>query len=515
MHRLRSAALALSACLLAALAPAAADNVPTASSQPFWVEQLAEGLNAPWSMAWLPGGDMLIVEKFGGLRRFHNGKLEPKAISGTPKAYQASVNGLLDVALDPDFKSNHRVFLSFTEGDATSAHGAVFRARLEADALVDGKVIFRTRPDGKVAPFAIAGRLLFLPDKTFLLASSDDEVRRHLDQSLDNDLAKILRLDRDGKPPADNPFIGKPGALPEIYALGVRSAEGLTRDPRDGRVWENEHGPKGGDELNIIKRGANYGWPVATYGTEYNGDQITEVREAPGLESPITFWTPAIAPSGLAINLGERYPRWRGDLFLGALAGQHLRRLRLVGDKVVEQEALLKDLKERIRDVRLGPDGYLYLLTDNTDGRLFRLMPGRPTGQQAALVAKPMDKGAPSIFVGLAKPAPPDLARGKTLFDQRCSGCHSVDPAAGALPGPNLAGLFSRKAGTLPGYAYSPGMKAAATPWQPMALDYFLAGPEGFVPGTTMSAPPVVDPQARADLIGFLKSATTLKPASH
>jgi glucose/arabinose dehydrogenase/cytochrome c2 len=487
---------------------AAADEAPPPSSQPFWVEQLADGLNAPWSMAWLPNGDMLIVEKFGGLRLFHAGDLQAKPLAGTPSAYQASVNGLLDVALDPDFDTNQRVFLSFTEGTAAGAHGAVYRARLNEGTLVEGQVIFRTQPDGKVPPFAIVGRIVFLPDKTFLLTSSDDEARRHLVQQMDNDLGKILRLDRDGKPPADNPFLGKPGVRPEIYAWGVRAPLGLVRDPRDGQIWENENGPKGGDELNVIKPGANYGWPIATYGTEYTGEEITATREAPGIEPPIVYWTPSIAPSGLAVNSGDRYPEWHGDLFLGALAGQHLRRVRIKDGKPVEQEVLLRDLKERIRDVRMGPDGFLYLLTDNTEGRLLRLRPGSPTAGEAVRVAMPKDKGLPSIFVGLARLAPADLGHGKVLFDQRCSSCHSVDPGVATRPGPNLSAVFGRKAGTLPGYAFSPAIRAAGTTWGQMSLDYFLAEPSGFIPGTTMTASAMQDPQARADLIGYLKRTT-------
>jgi glucose/arabinose dehydrogenase/cytochrome c2 len=510
MWAIKRAEWILRGCLVAACmaSAAVAEEAPPSSGQRFWVEQLADGLNAPWSMAWLPNGDMLIVEKFGGLRLFRAGKLLTKPLAGTPSAYQASVNGLLDIALDPDFAANQRVFLSFTEGTAAGAHGAVYRARLSGDALVDGQVIFRTKPDGKVPPFAIVGRIVFLPDKTLLLTSSDDEARRHLVQQMDNDLGKILRLDRDGKPPADNPFLGKPGVLPEIYAWGVRAPLGLVRDPRDGRIWENENGPKGGDELNVIKPGANYGWPVATYGMEYTGEEITTTREAPGIESPGIYWTPSIAPSGLAVNSSDRYSEWRGDLFLGALAGQHLRRVRIKDGKPVEQEVLLKDLKERIRDVRMGPDGLLYLLTDNTEGRLLRLQPGSPTADQAALIAKPKDKGLPSIFVGLTKLAPPDVAHGKVLFDQQCSSCHSVDPGAAARPGPNLGTVFGRKAGTLPGYGFSPAIRAAATTWGQMSLDYFLAEPSGFIPGTTMSASPIQNPQARADLIGYLKSMT-------
>jgi aldose sugar dehydrogenase len=499
---LRCAALVAGA-FAGAVAAAAA---PQASSQRYWVEQLADGLDAPWSMAWLPDGDLLIVEKFGGLRLFHHGTLQSKPIKGTPAAYQASVNGLLDIALDPEYATNHRVFLAFTEGTAASAHGAVFRARLSGQALVDGRVIFRTQPDGKVPPFAIVGRIVFLPDRTFLLTSSDDEARRHLVQQMDNDLGKILRLDRDGNPPPDNPFYGKPGVRPEIYAWGVRAPLGLVRDPRDDRIWETENGPKGGDELNLISPGSNYGWPIATYGTEYTGEEITTIREAPGIQAPLIYWTPSIAPSGLAVNTGNRYPGWQGDLFLGALAGQHLRRVRIRDGQVVEQEVLLQDLRERIRDVRMGPDGYIYLLTDNTQGRLLRLRPGQPSAAQALRIAQPRSTGLPSIFVGLARPAPPDLARGKALFGQQCSECHGVDSEASSRPGPSLAAIMGRRAGTLPGYAYSPPLRAAGTIWGPLSLDYFLADPSGFIPGTSMSAPPVPNPQARADLIGYLRS---------
>jgi glucose/arabinose dehydrogenase/cytochrome c2 len=510
LRAIKPVAWLLCGCMISGVAgsAAAADDTPPAASQKFWVEQLAAGLNAPWSMAWLPDGDMLIVEKFGGVRLFHQGKLQAEPIGGTPAAYQASVNGLLDIALDPDFARNQRIFLSFTEGTAASAHGAVWRARYTGTALTEGKVIFRTRPDGKVPPFAIAGRILFLPDKTFLLTSSDDEARRHLVQKMDNDLGKILRLDRNGKPPANNPFIHKKGVLPEIYAWGVRAPLALTRDPASGQIWEHENGPRGGDELNLIKAGANYGWPLVTYGMEYSGEAITTAREAPGIEPPLLYWTPSISPSGLAVNTGERYPLWRGDLFIGVLGGAHLRRIHLVDGKPVAQEVLLKDLKERIRDVRMGPDGYLYLLTDNTEGRLLRLRPGDPTPEQAVLMAKPKDKGLPSIFVGLARLVPPDLAHGKTLFDQQCSGCHSLARAAPALPGPNLSGVFGRKAGTLAGYSFSAAMRETGTTWGQMSLDYFLAEPAGFVPGTTMAAVSLPNPQARADLLGYMKSAT-------
>lgn len=488
--------------------PAVAVEAPTAG---YWVEQLAEGLNAPWSMAWLPNGDLLIVEKHGDLRLFRDGELQTEPVRGAPAAFQSGQSGLLDIALDPDFETNQRIFLTFSEGTAKANRGAVYRARYVDGALVDGQVIFRTTPDSHVFPYPISGRMLFLPDKTFLLTSTDDHGRRHLAQQLDNHIAKILRLDRDGKAPKDNPKFDDPAALPEIYAYGVRAPLGLARDPRTGAVWEIENGPRGGDELNLLKPGANYGWPITTYGTEYSGEPITDLREAPGIESPTVYWTPSIAPSSVAVYTGERYPQWTGDLFVGALIGQHLRRIRLKDGEPVEQEVLLKDLKERIRDVRTGPDGYLYLLTDHPNGRLLRLRPGAPSPSEAVREAEALAGPGPNLMAGMPPRLKADPVRGEQLFAQRCRGCHAVDADAPAQVGPHMEGVVGRQAGTAPGFAYSEAMRRSELTWTPHYLDHFLASPPDYVPGTSMLSPPVLERQDRADIIAYL--AALSKPA--
>ena len=480
-----------------------------AGTEAFWVEELASGLNAPWSMAWLPSGELLITEKFGGIRVFRDGQLDPRPLPGGPaNVYQAAQSGLLDIALDPDFASNRRLFIAYTEGSAADNRGAIYRARHTPEGLVDGETIFRISPASAVFPFPLAGRFQFLPDKTFLFTSSDDHARRHLAQRLDNHLAKILRLDRDGKAPPDNPFAGTPGALPEIHAYGTRAPLGLARDPRNGDIWEVENGPRGGDELNLIKAGANYGWPITTYGIEYTGETISDLTEAPGIESPVAHWSPSIAPSSIALYLGDAFPAWHGNLFIGTLRGQHLLRVVVKDGEVIEQEQLLLALNERIRDVRWGPDGLIYVLTDSSDGRLLRLRPGEPAGDDLARVAK-----APAVPQGLplggfpGPRPPPDVARGKRLFEERCQSCHGLAQGAAGI-GPDLAGVFGRRAGTGEGFAYSPALADLDVVWSDKTLDYYLASPQGYVPGTAMVMAPITDPLARNDLIGFLKEAT-------
>jgi glucose/arabinose dehydrogenase/cytochrome c2 len=505
-------------CVLAAAAllpigagfrpPAAAAAAEEAGTR-VWAEELASGLDQPWSMAWLPDGTLLITEKFGGLRQFRNGKLLPGSVPGLPAAYKAGQSGLLDIALDPDFATNRRLFIAYTEGTVAANRGAIFRARLTPNGLVDGTTIFRVWPDATKFPFPVAGRLQFLPDKTLLFTSSDDEYRRAMVQKLDNDIGKILRIDRDGRAPADNPFVGTPGARPEIYAIGVRGPLGLLRDPRDGSLWETENGPRGGDELNRLRKGANYGWPITTYGTEYSGAPITDRREAPGIESPLAYWVPSISPSGLAINLGNRYPGWKGDFFSGALSGRQLRRIRIANGKVTDQEVLLANLNERIRDVRYGPDGYLYLLTDNPNGRLLRLRPGTPRGNELGRVAQPVSTDtARSIFIALATPPatkPGDPDHGREVFEQRCMSCHAV--AAGAPPGigPNLAGVFGRQAGSGGGNV-SEALRRSGIIWTQTSLYSFIGAPAAKVPGTTMPAAAPGDPQGRTDLIAYLRT---------
>jgi glucose/arabinose dehydrogenase/cytochrome c2 len=464
-------------------------------------------------MVWLPDGDMLILEKFGGLRVLRQGKLDPKVITdGVPDdAYKAGSNGLLEIALDPDYSKNHRVFITYDKGTATQSHASLYRARFTGDALVDGKIIFQAKPENYVAPNSSISRIVFLPDKTMLIGSGVDDSRRHLAQKLDNDLGKILRLDRDGHAPRDNPFFGKPGVLPQIFAYGVRNPIGLYRDPTTGIIWENENEMRGGDELNIVRPGVNLGWPITTYGKEYTGGEITKLREAPGIQGPITYWAPSIAPSGLTVVTSDRYPLWRGNVFLGALAGQHLRRVVIQEGKAVEQEMLLKELDERIRDVRQGPDGYLYVLTDNTNGRLLRLQPGTPSEPQMALVAKRLPHSNPTIETLDMRPKPVDVARGQQLATQLCSQCHTFEPGGASKIGPNLAGIFGRTAGT-GNHPYSPAMRGAAVTWKQDTLDRYLAGPRAFILDTTMTAAPIPVTQDRADIIAYLKSCCSAAP---
>jgi glucose/arabinose dehydrogenase/cytochrome c2 len=505
---------AVSGAIAAEPAPGSATEPAQGSAaQPFWTEELVSGLNVPWSVVWLPDGDMLILEKFGGLRIVRHGKLDPRPIPGVPKAYMAGTNGLLDLALDPDFSTNQRIFLTFDDGDENLVHSSLFRARFDGKALVDGKVIFRAAPQSDLSPHPSVTRIVFLPDKTLLLSSGVDDMRRMMAQHLDNDLGKILRLDRDGQPPSDNPFVGKPGVLPEIYAYGVRNAIGLTRDPVTGTIWENENAARGGDELNIIKPGANYGWPAVTYSTEYSGEQISGVHEAPGIVPPIAYWIPSIAPSGLTVVTSKRYPGWQGDLLLGALGGRHLRHVVIKDDKAVSQEILLKDINERIRDVKQGPDGFIYVLTDNHNGRLLRLQPGTPSQAQLPLVAKALPVSNPTIDTLDLKERKMDPAHGKQLFGQQCASCHTAQANGPSNVGPNLASVIGRTAAST-NYPYSPAMKAAGVVWNGSTLYRFLAGPQSFVPKTTMAAAPVTSPQDRFDIIGYLQSCC-VAPGAH
>ncbi len=502
MGRLKALAAAVICGLIAASPASTTDKT---AAQPFWVEEIVSGLNVPWSMVWTPDGELLILEKFGGLRVVRSGHLSPVVIPGTPKAYKVGPNGLLDIALDPDFKKTRRVFITFDDGDAVTSQPSLFRARYDGKALVDGEVIFRTDLPATVAPYSSLTRIVFLPDKTMLVSSAVGDPRRLMAQRLDNHLGKILRLDRDGHAPPDNPFVGRPGAKPEIFAYGVRNAIGLYRDPRTGVIWEAENAMRGGDELNILKAGANYGWPIATHGLQYSGEKVSDATDLPGVEPPITYWVPSIAPSGLTVAQGRRYPGWNGDVFAGALSGQHLRHVTIRDGKAVAEEKLLTDLGERIRDVRTGPDGFLYVLTDNVNGRLLRLRPGKPGDRQMMLVAHKLTvRSNPTVDTLDMRPKPSDPARGGRLFAQVCSGCHSVRPNDPPGPGPNLAGVVGRKAGS-GGFAYSDALKGLGVTWNPEAIENLLAGPQAFAPGTLMASPPIADPQDRRDIVAFLK----------
>jgi aldose sugar dehydrogenase len=336
---------------------------------------VAHGLVNPWSLAFLPDGRMLVTERPGRLRIVGADGRVGAVVKGLPPVATGGQGGLLDVVLDPKFAQNNWIYWSYSEpGDSGTNSTAVARGKLAGDQVLEVKVIFRQSP--KVASNAHFGsRLVFANDGRLFVTLGERFSRKEDAQTLDNHLGKIVRIEPDGSVPADNPFVDTPGAKPEIWSYGHRNVQGAALHPTSGELYATEHGPQGGDELNHIQRGRNYGWPVVTYGRNYGtGTKIGEEGPKPGIEMPLTYWVPvSIAPSGLAFLTSERYPGWKGNLFLGALRGQALIRIELDGDKVVKQERLLLTLNERIRDVRQGPDGWLYVLTDNADGRVIRI----------------------------------------------------------------------------------------------------------------------------------------------
>lgn len=335
------------------------------------VTTVATGLEHPWGLAFLPDGRMLVTERPGRLRIVGADGTLPAPVKGIPEVYETGQGGLLDVALDPRFADNRLVYLSYSEPDGNVAGTAVARGKFTGDCLEEVEVIFRQQP--KVSgPNHWGSRLVFAPDGT-LFITLGERYQRDRSQNLDEHLGKLVRINPDGSVPKDNPFVGRDGVRPEIFSFGHRNMQGAALHPRTQRLWIVDHGARGGDEINIPEPGKNYGWPIITFGRDYSGQKIGEGTSKPGLELPIYYWDPSIAPSGMTFYTGDRFPAWQGDLFVGALAGQLLTRLELEGTRVVHEERLLKELGERIRDVRQGPDGLLYLLTDASDGRVLRI----------------------------------------------------------------------------------------------------------------------------------------------
>ncbi|MEQ8354402.1 MAG: PQQ-dependent sugar dehydrogenase [Kiloniellaceae bacterium] len=352
----------------------AAGQTQRSEQADFRLVTLAEGLNHPWGLAFLPDGAILITERPGRLRLFRDGELQAGAIGGTPEVAARGQGGLLDVALHPDFADNGYVYFSYAGAANGKAGTEVARARFDGRALEDLDVIFRASPKTPGAAH-YGSRLVFGADGSLYVSLGDRRNYMKEAQNLGSHLGSIIRLKDDGSVPEDNPFVADKAALPEIFSYGHRNVQGLTLRPGTGEIWAHEHGPRGGDEVNLLKAGANYGWPAISYGIDYSGAIITDRTAAPGMEQPVIYWDPSIAPSGMAFYDGDRFPNWTGDLFVGALAQRHLRRLEMDGQRVVGQEVLLDGLGERIRDVRSGPDGGLYLLTDSGNGRLLRLEP--------------------------------------------------------------------------------------------------------------------------------------------
>ena len=369
------------AALVAFVSQAAAE-ITRAPAQPtrrgIKVETFAKGLVSPWGMAFLPDGRVIVTERPGRMRLIGKDGRMSAPLAGVPAVAAGGQGGLLDVALSPDFASSRAIFFSYAEprqpgGSATS----VARARLELEGdhgrLDDVRVIFRQQP-ATTGAMHFGSRLVFARDGNLFVALGE-RGQRDKAQDLGTHYGKIVRIRPDGSVPPDNPFVNKGGVLPEVWSYGHRNVQAAAIHPATGKLWTIEHGARGGDEVNIPLAGRNYGWPVITYGRDYSGLRIGEGTAKAGMEQPVYYWDPSIAPSGMAFYTGNLFPEWAGNLFVGALRGQALHRLVLGGETVVGEEVLLRDVGERIRDVRSGPDGALWLLTDDPAGRVLRIVP--------------------------------------------------------------------------------------------------------------------------------------------
>lgn len=357
--------------LIAVVAGLAATVVAAAPAK-YRIETVASGIDHPWSIAFLPDGRALVTERAGRLMVVARGLL-PGALSGTPKVYEASQGGLFDVVLHPRFAQNGILYLSYAAGTPSANFTRIMRARLDGNNLVEQKIIFEAAP-AKNTPVHYGGRMAFLGDGTLVMTVGDGFDFREQAQKLSSGLGKIIRIRDDGAIPADNPFVGTKGAQASIWSYGHRSQQGLTFDAGSGRLYEHEHGPQGGDEINIITRGANYGWPVATRGIDYSGATISPFKTYKGMADGIVVWVPSIAPSGLAAYRGAMFGEWDGDLLVGALAAQQLRRVDLdAAGKVIGQARIFPEIKDRVRDVRVAPDGAIWVTTDDTEGKVLRI----------------------------------------------------------------------------------------------------------------------------------------------
>jgi aldose sugar dehydrogenase len=371
--------LVLTAALCALVSSPALAQQFQSSAGPLKVDTVASGLVHPWALQFMPDGRMLVTERPGRFRIVaRDGKLSP-ALGGVPAVFAKGQGGLLDVLLDRGFAQNSIIYFSYAQPYQGGGRTALARAVLDAGdkpALSDVKVIYQ-QPGPPSSSNHFAGRIAQAADGNLFVTTGDHFVNRDMAQTLDNGLGKVVHITPDGGVPKDNPFVGRNDARPENWTYGHRNPQGLTIHPQTGVLWLQEHGPQGGDEVNIIEKGKNYGWPVIGYGVDYGGAKIHEATSKPGMEQPVKYWVPSIAPSGMAFYTGDLFPAWKGNLFIGALAAKILVRLEVDGSKVGKEERLLGQLGERIRDVRQGPDGALYLLTDAQSGRILRLTPSK------------------------------------------------------------------------------------------------------------------------------------------
>ncbi|WP_026464577.1 PQQ-dependent sugar dehydrogenase [Adhaeribacter aquaticus] len=335
------------------------------------VEKLYEGLKNPWGMVWLPDGRMLVTERSGDILIFKNNKNTGLKITGVPKVFAEGQGGLLDIKLHPDYAKNKWIYISYSKPVEGGATTAIARFKLNGNQVVEFKDLFQAKPFLK-ANFHFGSRIIFDKDN-YLFFSSGERGTQPKVWELDNDHGKIHRLHDDGRVPQDNPYIGQTGANPTIWSIGHRNPQGLVYDAANNLIWGIEHGPKGGDELNLIQKGKNYGWPKTSYGTNYDGSILTENKTMNGVENPVRFWVPSIAPCGAAIVTSNKYPDWKGNILIGALSFRYIARVKMDGNKAVGETKLAQDIG-RVRNVAQGPDGYIYAVTEGP-GLLVRLMP--------------------------------------------------------------------------------------------------------------------------------------------
>ena len=342
------------------------------------VDTVASGLTMPWASALLPNGDLLVTERTGKLRLVKGGKLDPVAISGVPEVFYKGQGGLLDIALHPDYKQNGWIYISYSspkatgeEGDEGGANTALMRAKLKDHALTDIQPLFKAMPNVKSNPH-FGGRIIF-DKKGYVFLSLGERGQKENAQDLSKDQGKIVRLHEDGKIPKDNPFVKTAGARPEIWTYGHRNPQGLIIHPATGVIWEHEHGPQGGDELNIIQSGKNYGWPLITFGIDYDNSIISNDTARTGMQQPVIYWKPSIAPCGMTFVTSDKFKDWKGDLIVGSLKFMYLQHLVVREDKVVSREIIF-DKIGRVRDVRQGWDGNIYVVVENS-GRVIRISP--------------------------------------------------------------------------------------------------------------------------------------------
>ena len=352
----------------------AADSSGNSIAEGYNIEVVAEGLDFPWSIAFLPNGDYLVALRGGEVRRISAAGEVGDPLTGLPATYVASQGGYFDIMLDPDFASTQSIYLSFAHGTAAENGTRIIKGILNGTEVERVQTLFTVSPL-KDTPVHYGGKMIFLPDGTLMMTTGDGFEYREAAQDKFSLLGKIIRINKDGSAPSDNPFADGSEGDPRVWSYGHRSPQGLVLDEATGTIYMHEHGAQGGDELNAVLPARNYGWPAVTKGINYSGAYVSPLKMAPGVEEPLTYWVPSIAPSGLAIYNGAAFPEWQGDLFVGALLDQEVRKLEIESGRVVSEASIFTEIGARIRDIRVGPDDFLYLLTDSDSGKVLRVVP--------------------------------------------------------------------------------------------------------------------------------------------